>query len=66
MAEEEKEEKKEVSIWESYSDQEKQALHDLNEGYKVFLSQCKTERESTEEIVRLAQAKGYRDLQDVI
>ena len=66
MAEEEKEEKKEVSIWESYSDQEKQALHDLNEGYKVFLSQCKTERESTEEIVRQAQAKGYRDLQDVI
>ncbi len=63
---EEKEEKKEVSIWESYSDEEKQELHDLNEGYKAFLSQCKTERESTDEIVRQAQAKGYRDLQDVI
>ncbi len=63
---EEKEEKKDVSIWESYSDEEKQELHDLNEGYKAFLSQCKTERESTDEIVRQAQAKGYRDLQDVI
>ncbi len=63
---EEKEEKKEVSIWESYSDEDKQELHDLNEGYKAFLSQCKTERESTDEIVRQAQAKGYRDLQDVI
>ncbi len=63
---EEKEEKKDVSIWESYSDEEKQELHDLNEGYKAFLSQCKTERESTDEIVRQAQAKGYRDLQDII
>lgn len=60
------EEKKEVSIWEKYSDEEKKELYNLNEGYKVFLSQCKTERESTDEIVRQARARGYRDLQEVI
>lgn len=61
-----KKDKKEVSIWNSYSEAEKQALFELNEGYKAFLSQCKTERESTDEIVRQAEAKGYRNLADII
>ena len=61
-----KEAKKEISIWNSYDEGEKQKLWQLNENYKAFLSQCKTERESTEEIVRQARAEGYRDLQEVI
>lgn len=61
-----KEAKKEISIWNSYDEGEKQKLWQLNENYKEFLSQCKTERESTEEIVRQARAEGYRDLQEVI
>jgi len=61
-----KEAKKEISIWNSYDEGEKQELWQLNENYKAFLSQCKTERESTEEIVRQARAEGYRDLQEVI
>lgn len=62
----EKETKKETTIWNSYDEKAKKELFQLNEDYKAFLSQCKTERESTEEIVRQAEAKGYRDLQDII
>lgn len=63
---EEKKEKKEKSVWNNYTAEEKQELFQLNEDYKAFLSQCKTERESTEEIVRQAELKGYRNLQDII
>ncbi|MCI6909899.1 MAG: hypothetical protein MR826_00575, partial [Veillonellaceae bacterium] len=63
---EEKKEKKEKSVWNNYTAEEKQELFQLNESYKAFLSQCKTERESTEEIVRQAELKGYRNLQDII
>ena len=62
----EKQEKQEKAVWNSYTEAEKEALASLNENYKDFLSSCKTERESTEEIVRQARAKGYRDLQEII
>lgn len=59
-------EAEEKAVWNSYSDEEKEELVRLNESYKDFLSRCKTERESVEEIVRQAEAKGYRDLQEII
>lgn len=62
---ENKDEKKKA-VWNSYSAEEREALTCLNEDYKDFLSRCKTERESVEEIVRQAQEKGYRDLQEII
>ena len=55
-----------MAVWNSYSNEEKEKLTSLNESYKAFLSSCKTERESTDEIVRQARAKGYRDLQEII
>lgn len=69
MAEEikkEEAESKDKAIWHTYTEAEKQELHQLNEGYKNFLSECKTERESTAECIRQAEAKGYRNLQDII
>lgn len=69
MAEEikkEEAESKDKAIWHTYTEAEKQELHQLNEGYKKFLSECKTERESTAECIRQAEAKGYRNLQDII
>lgn len=69
MAEEvkmEEAESKEKAIWHTYTEAEKQELHQLNEGYKKFLSECKTERESTAECIRQAEAKGYRNLQGII
>ncbi|MGN0837703.1 MAG: aminopeptidase [Pyramidobacter sp.] len=35
------------------------------EGYKKFLSTCKTERETAAEIVRQAEAAGYKNLDDL-
>ena len=39
---EKKKKKKEKSVWNNYTAEEKQELFQLNEGYKAFLSQCKT------------------------
>ena len=66
MENKDKKENEEKAVWNSYSEAEKEALASLNENYKDFLSSCKTERESTEEIIRQAREKGYRDLQEII
>ena len=60
MAEEKK------SIWSQYSEKEKQELEKLNQGYREFLSKCKTERESVIEAVKQAEAAGYRDLFEAV
>ncbi|SFT70859.1 Aspartyl aminopeptidase [Selenomonas sp. GACV-9] len=55
-----------TSIWNQYSEKEKQELEELNKGYREFLSNCKTERESVTEAVRQAEAAGYRNLADIV
>lgn len=50
------------SVWLSYQPGEKQELEELATGYRNFLSDCKTERESVAETIRLAEAAGYVDL----
>ena len=60
------EKEKKVPVWNQYSESEKQALETLCDGYKAFLTRCKTERESAAEAVRLAEIAGYRNLQDII
>ena len=57
---------KKTSVWSKYTSEERAAVDALAHGYIDFLSDCKTERESVTEAVRLAQAAGYRDLADVI
>lgn len=66
MAKEKKQDEQKLSAWEKYSTTEKKALHRLNEGYKAFLSQCKTERESVAEAVKQAEKAGYKNLDDII
>ena len=58
----EKAEQKEKNLWEIYDDTQLQELEKLNESYKAFLDAGKTERECVTEIVRQAEAAGYRDL----
>ena len=41
-------------------------MFDFAEGYKAFLTKCKTERECTEEIIRQAKEHGYESLENVI
>ena len=52
--------------WEHYTADEKEAVFAFAEKYKTFLSECKTERECTEEFVGAAKQAGFVDLQTVI
>ena len=57
---------KRENAWKSYSEEQLNELHKINEGYKKFISDCKTERECVKETIRLAKEKGYRDLKEII
>ena len=57
---------KKNSVWLKYTEEERAAANELARGYIDFLSDCKTERESVTEAVRMAQAAGYRDLAEII
>ena len=52
--------------WLNYTDDDKKALDKLAKGYIDFLSECKTERESTDFAVAAAEKAGYKDLNEVI
>ncbi len=55
-----------INAWEKYNDVELKKVFDFAEGYRQFLSECKTERLCVKKSVELAKAAGYRDIQDVI
>lgn len=55
-----------AKVWLSYTKKEKQELEVLSDKYRVFLTNCKTERESTSEAVKEAEAAGYRNLADIV
>ncbi|MCQ2492905.1 MAG: aminopeptidase [Lachnospiraceae bacterium] len=50
------------NAWTSYSEDQLSELHELNEGYKSFLSNGKTERECVKLAVAAAKEAGYVDL----
>ncbi len=54
------------NAWLKYNEDEKQKIFDLSDGYKKFISECKTERECVDEVVRQAKELGYTDLNDYI
>ncbi len=54
------------NVWKDYTDKEVKELEELCKNYRIFLSDCKTERECTKEIVKQAKEKGYVDLEEVI
>lgn len=58
----EKQDNKEKNLWEIYTDIQLKQLDEINETYKAFLDAGKTERECVTEIVRQAEAAGYRNL----
>jgi len=49
-------------VWDKYTGKELDDLFSFSEGYKEFISRCKTERECVSEFIRLAEEKGYKDL----
>lgn len=54
------------NAWLKYSEEDKKKVFDFSEQYRQFISRCKTERECVKEAVRLAESRGYRDLQEII
>lgn len=54
------------NAWLKYDSTERKEIFDFCEGYKGYLSVGKTERECILEAIRLAEEKGYRNLDDII
>ena len=54
------------NAWLKYDENRKQEVFNFCEGYKNYLSVGKTERECIHEAIRLAEAKGYRNLNEII
>ena len=50
------------NAWLKYDDQGKKKIFEFSEGYKDFISDCKTERECVDEVVRQAKEEGYKDI----
>ena len=53
-------------LWLTYSEKELDEIRELNERYKTFLSNGKTERECAAQVVEKAGQAGFEDLRDVI
>ena len=54
------------NVWETYSSKQLKELERLNQEYRVFLDNGKTERECIDVIVNEAEAAGYKELESVI
>lgn len=54
------------NVWETYSHKQLKELEELNQEYRVFLDNGKTERECVDTIVNTIEAEGYRELEGLI
>lgn len=54
------------NTWETYDEKALKKLEKLNDEYRMFLDQGKTERECIDTIVNTIEAEGYRELESVI
>jgi aspartyl aminopeptidase len=54
------------NAWEEYSEQQMQDVMNFGEGYKKFISEGKTERLCVKLTVEMAEAKGFRNLEEII
>ena len=52
--------------WEDYSKEDMTKVYEFAEGYRKFISECKTERECVAYGEKLAKAHGFEDLNAVI
>ena len=54
------------NTWLGYSEEELKELEKLNGEYKTFITESKTERLCVENTVKLAEARGYRNLDEIL
>lgn len=59
-------EEKNKNAWLKFDEKGRLDIFNFCEGYKNYMSVCKTERESVLEAIRLAEEKGYKNLNLVI
>lgn len=52
--------------WDKYSKEDFKELFRISDEYKDFMSKCKTERECTAEFIERAEAKGYKNIEQLI
>lgn len=55
---------KRKNFWNEVSPKEQKAALDFSEGYKNFLDECKTERESIEYYVKELKKQGYKEIEN--
>lgn len=58
--------KKYEYAWEKYSKEDLDKVFSFSEGYKEFMSKCKTERECVSEFIILAEKNGYKNIEELI
>ena len=54
------------NAWKSCDKQTVKEIFGFCEGYKKFISECKTERECTRRSIQMAEEHGYRNLKEII
>lgn len=54
------------NAWKSCNKQTVKEIFGFCEGYKKFISECKTERECTRRSIQMAKEHGYRNLKEII
>ena len=54
------------NAWLSYNKTQEKALEKLNAGYKTFITESKTERKCVENAVKLAEEKGFQNLETLV
>lgn len=52
--------------WEKYDQAQLEKVMEYSQGYKKYISDCKTERECVDHAVALAKANGFYDINEVI
>ncbi len=56
---------KNVDAWTKISDEEKEKVSQFGEDYKDFMTKCKTERETAEKIIEIAEKNGFINIEKV-
>ena len=54
------------NAWNKYSTRKKNEVFKFAEGYRRFISECKTERECVKKGIEIAEKHGFRNVEDYL
>ena len=57
---------KDINAWTAYTKKQEKEIETLSAGYRKFLNDGKTERECIKQIKAMAEAAGYRPLNELV